>query len=110
MGATNDDIKRRRSRIVPCRLNKHLAAPTVASRGETKMFWFCAALSAAGALELVICSFVLAVFFGYWLDRPALYLKVLQLGPDPRVHQLVLYLAPQAMRAGGYNDGAQVGI
>jgi hypothetical protein len=33
------------------------------------MFWFCAALSAAGVLESVICSFLVAEFAGYWLHR-----------------------------------------
>jgi hypothetical protein len=33
------------------------------------MFWFCAALSAAGVLESVICSCLLAEFAGYWLQR-----------------------------------------
>jgi sterol desaturase/sphingolipid hydroxylase (fatty acid hydroxylase superfamily) len=33
------------------------------------MFWFCAALSAAGVLESVICSCLVAEFAGYWLHR-----------------------------------------
>lgn len=33
------------------------------------MFWFCAALSAAGVLESVICSCLVAELAGYWLHR-----------------------------------------
>ena len=33
------------------------------------MFWFCSALSAAGILESVICSCLVAEFIGYWLHR-----------------------------------------
>src|SRR5258706_1783400 len=104
MGATNDDIKRRRSRIVPCRLNKHLAAPTVASRGETKMFWFCAALSAAGVLESVICSCLLAEVAGYWLHPPLPSEKVAQLSRSHMGHHPILYGPTPANRPASYKD------
>src|SRR5258706_1167537 len=104
MGATKYDIKRLRSRIAPCRLNRAWQPSTVATQGETKMSWFCAALSAAGLLESVICSCLVAEFSGYWLHRLLHREKLPFLSRNHMAHHLLLYGPTQPMRAASYKD------
>jgi sterol desaturase/sphingolipid hydroxylase (fatty acid hydroxylase superfamily) len=68
------------------------------------MFWFCAALSAAGVLESVICSCLLAEFAGYWLHRLLHSEKLPQLSRSHMAHHLILYGPTQPMRADSYMD------
>ena len=66
------------------------------------MFWFCAALSAAGVLESVICSCLVAELAGYWLHR-LLHSDTLPfLSRGHMVHHLLLYGPMQPMRAERY--------
>jgi sterol desaturase/sphingolipid hydroxylase (fatty acid hydroxylase superfamily) len=85
-------------------LNKGLAPFTVATQGETKMFWFCAALSAAGVLESVICSCLVAEFAAYWLHRLLHSDKLPFLSRNHMAHHLLLYGPTQPMRAERYKD------
>jgi hypothetical protein len=56
------------------------------------MFWFCAALSAAGVLESAICSCLVAELAGYWLLRRLLHSDKLPfLSRNHMVHHLLLY-------------------
>ncbi len=68
------------------------------------MFWFCAALSAAGVLESVICSCLVAEFAGYWLHRLLHSDKLPFLSRNHMAHHLLLYGPTQAMRAERYKD------
>ncbi len=66
------------------------------------MFWFCAALSAAGVLESVICSFLVAEFAGYWLHRALPSNRLPLLSRNHLAHYLLLYGPPDPMRAESY--------
>jgi sterol desaturase/sphingolipid hydroxylase (fatty acid hydroxylase superfamily) len=68
------------------------------------MFWFCAALSAAGVLESVICSCIVAEFAGYWLHRLLHSDKLPFLSRNHMAHHLLLYGPTQPMRAQSYKD------
>ncbi len=68
------------------------------------MFWFCAALSAAGVLESVICSFLVAEFAGYWLHRLLHSDKLPFLSRSHMSHHLLLYGPLQPMRRETYKD------
>jgi sterol desaturase/sphingolipid hydroxylase (fatty acid hydroxylase superfamily) len=68
------------------------------------MFWFCAALSAAGVLESVICSCLVAELAGYWLHRLLHSDKLPFLSRRHMVHHLLLYGPLQPMRAENYKD------
>ena len=68
------------------------------------MFWFCAALSAAGVLESVICSCLVAELAGYWLHRLLHSDKLPFLSRGHMVHHLLLYRPMQPMRAERYKD------
>ncbi len=68
------------------------------------MFWFCAALSAAGVLESVICSCLVAEFAGYWLHRLLHSDKLPFLSRNHMAHHLLLYGPTQPMRAESYKD------
>jgi sterol desaturase/sphingolipid hydroxylase (fatty acid hydroxylase superfamily) len=68
------------------------------------MFWFCAALSAAGVLESVICSCLVAEFAGYWLHRLLHSEKFLLLSRNHIPNHLILYGPTQPMRADSYKD------
>jgi sterol desaturase/sphingolipid hydroxylase (fatty acid hydroxylase superfamily) len=63
------------------------------------MFWFCAALSAAGVLESVICSCLVAELAGYWLHRMLHNDKLPFLSRSHMVHHLLLYGPMQPMSA-----------
>ena len=69
------------------------------------MFWFCAALSAAGVLESVICSCLVAELAGYWLHRLLHGDKPPFLGRSHMVHHLLPYGPMQPMRAERYKSG-----
>ena len=66
------------------------------------MFWFCAALSAAGVLESVICSFLVAEFAGYWLHRLLLGNRLPLLSRNHLAHYLLLYGPPYLTRGESY--------
>jgi hypothetical protein len=66
------------------------------------MFWFCAALSAAGVLESVICSFLVVEFAGYWLHRALPSDRLPLLSRNHLAHYLLLYGPPYPMRAESY--------
>ena len=66
------------------------------------MFWFCAALSAAGVLESVICSCLVAELAGYWLHGLLPSDKLPFLSRSHMVHQLLPYGPTQPMRAERY--------
>src|SRR5258707_14764828 len=66
------------------------------------MFWFCAALSAAGVLESVICSFLVAEFVGYWLHRLLPDNRLPLLSRNHLAHYLLLYGPPYPMRGESY--------
>ena len=55
------------------------------------MVWFCAALSAAGVLESVICSCLVAELAGYWLHGLLHSDKLPFLNRSNMVHHLLLY-------------------
>jgi sterol desaturase/sphingolipid hydroxylase (fatty acid hydroxylase superfamily) len=71
------------------------------------MFWFCAALSAAGVLESVICSCLVAELAGYWLHRLLHSDKLPVLSRSHMVHHLLLYGPMQPMRAEHYKDATR---
>jgi sterol desaturase/sphingolipid hydroxylase (fatty acid hydroxylase superfamily) len=71
------------------------------------MFWFCAALSAAGVLESVICSFLVAEFAGYWVHRLLHTDKLPLLSRSHMVHHLLLYGPLQPMRSDSYKDATR---
>lgn len=71
------------------------------------MFWFCAALSAAGVLESVICSFLVAEFAGYWLHRLLHSDRLPFLSRSHMVHHLLLYGPLQPMRSESYKDATR---
>jgi len=66
------------------------------------MFWFCAALSAAGVLESVICSFLVAEFAGYWVHRALPSDRLPILSRNHLAHYLLLYGPPYPRRAESY--------
>jgi hypothetical protein len=66
------------------------------------MFWFCAALSAAGVLESVICLFLVAEFVGYWLHRALPNNRLPVLSRNHLAHYLLLYGPPDPMPAETY--------
>lgn len=66
------------------------------------MFWFCAALSAAGVLESVICSFLVAEFAGYWLHRLLPDNRLPLLSRNHLAHSLLLYGPPYLTRGESY--------
>jgi len=68
------------------------------------MFWFSAALSAAGMLESVICSCLVAELAGYWLHRLLHTDRLPFLSRRHMVHHLLLYGPLQPMRAARYKD------
>ena len=68
------------------------------------MFWFCSALSAAGVLEAVVCSCLVAEFTGYWLHRLLHSDKLPFLSRNHMAHHLVLYGPTQPMRGQTYKD------
>jgi sterol desaturase/sphingolipid hydroxylase (fatty acid hydroxylase superfamily) len=68
------------------------------------MFWFCAALSAAGVLESVICSCLVAELAGYWLHRLLHSDKLPFLSRGHMAHHLLLYGPTQPMRTEHYRD------
>jgi sterol desaturase/sphingolipid hydroxylase (fatty acid hydroxylase superfamily) len=74
------------------------------TKGEADMFWFCAALSAAGVLESVLCSFLVAEFAGYWLHRLLHTDRLPFLSRSHMAHHLLLYGPLQPMRAESYKD------
>ncbi len=71
------------------------------------MFWFCAALSAAGVLESVICSCLVAELAGYWLHSLLHSDKLPFLSRSHIVHHLLLYGPMQPMRAEHYKDATR---
>jgi sterol desaturase/sphingolipid hydroxylase (fatty acid hydroxylase superfamily) len=71
------------------------------------MFWFCAALSAAGVLESVICSFLVAELAGYWLHRLLHSDRLRFLSRSHMVHHLLLYGPTQPMRAERYKNSTR---
>lgn len=71
------------------------------------MFWFCAALSAAGVLESVICSCLVAELAGYWLHRLLHSDKLPFLSRSHMVHHLLLYGPMQPMRSDHYRDATR---
>jgi sterol desaturase/sphingolipid hydroxylase (fatty acid hydroxylase superfamily) len=71
------------------------------------MFWFCAALSAAGVLESLICSCLVAELAGYWLHRLLHSDKLPFLSRGHMVHHLLLYGPMQPMRAEHYQDATR---
>ena len=71
------------------------------------MCWFCAALSAAGVLESVICSCLVAEFAGYWLHRLLHSGKLSFLSRGHMLHHLLLYGPTQPMRAEHYKDATR---
>jgi sterol desaturase/sphingolipid hydroxylase (fatty acid hydroxylase superfamily) len=71
------------------------------------MFWFCAALSAAGVLESVICSCLVAELAGYWLHRLLHSDRLPFLSRGHMVHHLLLYGPMQPMRAEHYRDATR---
>jgi len=66
--------------------------------GQTKMSWIYAALSAAGVLESVLCSCLVAEFAGYWLHRLLHTDKLSFLSRGHMLHHLLLYGPTQPMR------------
>jgi sterol desaturase/sphingolipid hydroxylase (fatty acid hydroxylase superfamily) len=75
--------------------------------GETKMSWIYPALSAAGLLESVICSCLVAEFAGYWLHRLLHSDKLSFLSRGHMLHHLLLYGPTQPMRAEQYKDATR---
>ena len=71
------------------------------------MFWLCAALSAAGVLESVICSCLVAELIGYWLHRLLHSDRLPFLSRRHMVHHLLLYGPQQPMRAERYKDATK---
>ena len=71
------------------------------------MLWFCAALSAAGVLESVICSCLVAELAGYWLHRLLHSDKLPFVSRSHMVHHLLLYGPMQPMRAGHHKDATR---
>jgi sterol desaturase/sphingolipid hydroxylase (fatty acid hydroxylase superfamily) len=71
------------------------------------MFWFSAALSAAGMLESVICSCLVAELAGYWLHRLLHTDRLPFLSRRHMVHHLLLYGPLQPMRAARYKDATR---
>jgi len=71
------------------------------------MFWFCAVLSAAGVLESVICSCLVAELADYWLHRLLRSDKLPFLSRSHLVHHLLLYGPMQPMRAEHYRDATR---
>jgi sterol desaturase/sphingolipid hydroxylase (fatty acid hydroxylase superfamily) len=71
------------------------------------MFWFSAALSAAGMLESVICSCLVAELAGYWLHRLLHSDRLPFLSRRHMVHHLLLYGPLQPMRAAHYKDATR---
>ena len=67
------------------------------------MFWLCAMLSAAGVLESVICSFLVAEFAGYWLHRALPSNRLPLLSRNHLAHCLLLHRASYPMRAESYS-------
>ena len=67
------------------------------------MFWFCAALSAAGVLEPVICSCLVAEFAGYWLHRRLHSARTPFLSHSHLARHLLRYGPLQATRADGHD-------
>jgi sterol desaturase/sphingolipid hydroxylase (fatty acid hydroxylase superfamily) len=70
------------------------------------MFWFCAALSAAGVLESVICSCLVAELAGYWLHGLLHSYKLPFLNRSHMVHHLLLYGPMQPRWAERYKGAA----
>jgi hypothetical protein len=68
------------------------------------MFWFCAALSAAGMLECVICSCIMAEFAGYWMHRVLNSDKAPFVSPNQIAHHLLLYGPTQPTCSDIYQD------
>lgn len=71
------------------------------------MFWFCAALSAAGMLECAICSCIMAEFAGYWLHRVLNRDKAPFVSPNQIAHHLLLYGPTQPICSDIYQDTIQ---
>lgn len=71
------------------------------------MFWFSAALSAAGMLESVVCSCLVAEVAGYWLHRLLHTDRLPFLSRRHMVHHLLLYGPLQPMRAAHYKDATR---
>jgi sterol desaturase/sphingolipid hydroxylase (fatty acid hydroxylase superfamily) len=71
------------------------------------MPWIYAVLSAAGVLESVICSCILAEFAGYWLHRLLHSGKLSFLSRGHMLHHLLLYGPTQPMRAEHYKDATR---
>lgn len=70
------------------------------------MFWFCAALSAAGVLESVICSCLVAELTGYWLRGLLHSDKLPLLNRCYMVHRLLLYGPMQSWWVERYKGAA----
>jgi hypothetical protein len=68
------------------------------------MFWFCAALSAAGVLESLIFSCLVAELSGYWLPRLLGGDKLAFLSPRCIIHHLLLYGPQPPMCAARHNE------
>jgi hypothetical protein len=68
------------------------------------MFWFSAALSAAGILEPAICSCLAAERAGYWVHRQLRSDMLQFLSRSPLVHQRLLCGPLQPMRAEKYKN------
>jgi hypothetical protein len=64
------------------------------------MFWFCASLSAAGVLESVICSCLVAELVGYRLYGVLHSDTLLVVSRRHLVHHLLLYGPQRPIRAG----------
>lgn len=64
------------------------------------MFWFCASLSAAGVLESVICSCLVAELVGYRLHRVLHSDTLLLVSSRHLVRHLLMYGPQQPISAG----------
>ena len=71
------------------------------------MCWFCAALSAAGVMESVVCSFLIAELVGYWMHRLLHSDKLHFFSRNHMIHHLLLYGPSQPMRAAHYKDATR---
>jgi hypothetical protein len=74
------------------------------------MFWFCAALSAAGVLEPVICSCLVAEFAGYWLHRRLHSDKTPFLSHRQLAHHLLRYGPTQILSVDKCSDAGRAGL
>jgi hypothetical protein len=96
----------RESLLVAC----SISSPPLpcAYQRRIEMFWFCSALSAAGVLEPIICSCLVAEFASYWLHRLVHSYKLPLLSRGYLAHHLLRYGPLRAMLGDGHNDARRV--